>query len=68
MSGTAAGICAAGRVLPRRLRRESGVLCERLSGRLMPPDDDEDVAVDEDHDQQRGEEEASVLGAEAQVE
>ena len=43
------------------------MLGQSLTGRLMASDDDEDVPVDENHDEQRREEEAGVLAAEADL-
>ena len=43
---------------------DGAVLSQSPSGSLVPPDDNEDVSVDKDHGQQRGEEEARVLAAE----
>ena len=49
------------------LARGCRVLCQRLTWHLVAPDDDENVGVNEDHDEQRREEKTGVLTAKAQL-
>lgn len=51
----------------RRVSGHGSVLNQGPAIGLMSSDDDENVAVDEDHQDERGEKEAGVLAAEAQL-